>query len=72
VIEIMDDNNPYLSFLGLDWAYAHMAIINLKKMKMIFESNNVIFIFPLDPLEGVRYIEPVKEEYSADDIDNIY
>lgn len=49
-----------------------MAIINLKKRHMIFEGNNMILITPLGPLEGVRYIGPVREEYCIDDIDNIY
>lgn len=31
VIEIMDDNNPYPSFLGMDWEFDNLAIINLKK-----------------------------------------
>ena len=39
---------------------------------MIFERNNVRFIVPLDPSEGVRYTELVKEEYIADEIKNIY
>lgn len=29
-------------------------------------------IVPLVPLEGVRYTEPIKEEYNTTDIDNIY
>lgn len=71
-IEIVDDSNPYPTFLGLEWEFSNMAIINLKKRQMIFESNNVRFNLPLDPLEGARSIEPVKEEYNTDDIDNIY
>jgi len=49
-----------------------MAIINMKKRQMIFKGNNVRVIVPLDPSEGVRYIESVKEEYCAIDMDNIY
>jgi len=68
----VDDSNPYLALLGLDWEFYNMAIIKLNKRKIIFERNNVRVIVPLDPSEGVRYTEPVKEEYSADDTDNIY
>jgi len=36
VIEIVDDNNPYPTLLGLNWAFDNMDIINLKKIQMIF------------------------------------
>lgn len=49
VIEIVDDSNPYLVLPGLDWEFSNMAIINMKKWKMIFESNNMRVIVPLDP-----------------------
>lgn len=49
VIEIVDDNNPYPALLGLDWAFSNMDTINLKKRKMILESNNLRVIVPLDP-----------------------
>lgn len=39
---------------------------------MIFERNNMRVFVPLDPWEGARYIEPIKEEYNVADIDNIY
>ncbi len=72
VIKIVDDNNPYPTLLGIDWEFDNTTIINLKKRQMIFEGNNMRVIVPLDPSEGARYIEPVKEEYCAADIDNIY
>jgi len=72
VIEIVDDSNPYLALLGLDWKFANMAIINLKKRQIIFETNIMRMIVPLDPSKGARYTEPVKEEYNAVDIDKIY
>ena len=43
-------------------------IINLKKRKMIFEKNLLRVVVPLDPAQGVRYIEPVCD----DDLDYIY
>ena len=61
VIEIVEGNNPYLALLGLYWEFSNMAIIKLKKRKMIIVSNNMRVIVPLDPSEGARYIEPVKE-----------
>jgi len=72
VIKIVDYSNPYLALLGLDWEFANMDITNLKKRQMLFESNNVRNIVPLDALEGARYTKPIKEEYSTNGIDNIY
>ena len=31
VIAIIDDNNPYPALLGIEWAMANAAIINLKR-----------------------------------------
>jgi len=31
VIEIVDDRNPYLTLLGIEWALNNDAIINLKR-----------------------------------------
>lgn len=39
---------------------------------MVFEKNGTKFIVPLDPSEGARYTEPVREEYDDEDIENIY
>ena len=72
VMENTNDNNPYPPFLGLDWEFSNMVILNLKKRKMIFESNNMKVIVPLDPLEEARYTKRVKEECNAIYIDNIY
>jgi hypothetical protein len=58
VIEIVDDTTPYLTLLGLDWAFENQAIIKLKTRKMTFESGEYRVIFPLDPSEGERFIEP--------------
>ena len=30
VIEIIDDRNPYLELLGIEWAIENSAVINLK------------------------------------------
>ena len=72
MIQILDDSNPYPTLLGLNWEIDSMAIINLKKRKIIFESDNMRVIVPLARSKGVRYTEPVREEYSVNDINNIY
>jgi len=49
VIEIVDGTIPYPTLLGLDWEFDNHAIINLKTMKMMFESGEYRVIAPLDP-----------------------
>ena len=46
VIEIVDDSNPYLVLLGIDWATDMNRVINLKKWKMIFEKKSLCIIIP--------------------------
>jgi hypothetical protein len=58
VIEIVDGTTPYPMLLGLDWAFDNQVIINLKTIKMTFESGDYRVIAPLDPSEGERFIEP--------------
>jgi hypothetical protein len=58
VIEIVDDTTPYPVLLGLDCVFDNQAIINLKTMKMTFESGEYRVIVPLDPSEGERFVEP--------------
>ena len=41
VIEIIDDNTPYPTLLGIDWAFGNQTIINLKKKAMSFEGNGI-------------------------------
>eukprot|EP00253_Pinus_taeda_P026519 PITA_26519 len=59
VIEIVDDNNPYLTLLGIDWATDMNGVINLKKRKIIFEKNSLGAVVPLDPTKGSHYTEPL-------------
>jgi len=54
VIKIVDDNNPYLALLGIDWATYMNGVINLKKCKMIFEKKSLCVVVSLDPTEGSR------------------
>ena len=62
VIEIIDDSNPYPALLGIEWAMENAAIINLKRRQMTFEGNGLRVIIPLDPSQGERYTEPIRDE----------
>jgi hypothetical protein len=66
VIEIVDNNHPYPSFLRLDWAFENQFIIKLNKREMIFEVGLKVTA-PLDPKEARRYVEPTRKE-----IDKLY
>jgi hypothetical protein len=68
VIEIMDDSQPYLALKGLEWAFGNQVIIDLKRREMIFEAGDLKVVAPLDPTEGKRYIDPMREN----EIDNLY
>jgi len=72
VIEIIDDNNPYPALLGINWANDMNGVINLKKRKMVFEKKSLSVVIPLDPAEGERYTEPVRDDGSGDELDCIY
>ena len=52
VIEIADNTNPYPTFLGVGWEMENLAVINFKKMTMMFENHDTRVISPLDTLEG--------------------
>jgi hypothetical protein len=72
VIEIVDDSFPYLALLGIDWAFNNSTVVDLMKIRVEFKGNGLKFIAPLDPDEGCRYTEPIREEYHAYDLENIY
>ena len=61
VIEIVDDSCPYIALLGIDWDFNNSAIVDLKKRIMTFEGDGLKVIAPLDPDEGRRYTEPIRE-----------
>ena len=71
VIEIIDDRNPYPALLGIEWALDNHAVINLKNRQMTFEGKGLRVIVPLDPSQGERYTEPVRDE-DQDVLDHIY
>ena len=72
VIEIVDDNNPYPTLLGIDWATNMNGVINIKKRKMIFEKKSLRVVVPLDLVEGLRYTLLVRDCNNDDDRDCIY
>jgi hypothetical protein len=72
VIEIVDDSCPYPTLLGIDWAFNNSTIVDLKKKRMTFEGDGLRVIAPLDPDEGRRYTEPIREEDRTYEIENIY
>jgi hypothetical protein len=72
VIEIVDESSPYPALLGVDWAFNNSIVVDLKKRRMAFEGNHLRFISPLDPDEVHRYTEPIREEYHAYELENIY
>ena len=71
VIEIIDDNNPYPALLGIEWEMENAAVINLKKRQMTFEGKGLRVIVPLDPSQGERYTEPLRDE-DQDVLDHVY
>jgi len=73
VIEIVDDNNTYPMLLGIDEAIDMNKVINMKKRTMSFERKSLRVVMHLDPTEGPRYTEPIRDyEESEDELDQIY
>lgn len=72
VIDIVDDNNPYPTLLGIDWATDMNRVINLKKRKMIFEKKSLCIVVPLDLAEGTHYTKLVRDDKSDDELECIY
>lgn len=72
VIEIVDDSNPYPTFLGIDWETDMNGVINLKKRKMIVKKKSLRVVAPLEPSEGSRYTELVHTDESDNELDCIY
>jgi hypothetical protein len=56
LIEIVNDTTPYLTLLGLDWAFDNQAIINLKTWMMTFKLGEYKVIEPLDPSKRERFV----------------
>jgi hypothetical protein len=61
VIEIVDERCPYPTPLGIDWAFNNSTVVDLKKIRIMFEGDGLRVITPLDLDEGPRYTEPIRE-----------
>ena len=72
VIEIIGDGRPYPALLGIDWEISKMSVIDLKRRQMTFEDAQIRVIAPLDPLQGPRYIEPIRAEEEARNMESLY
>jgi hypothetical protein len=72
VNEIVKDSCPYPALLGIDWAFKNSTVVYLKKRRMTFEGHGLRVITTLDPNEGPRYTDPIKEEDCTYDLENIY
>ena len=72
MIKITNDTEPYLALLSIDWDFDNLAILNLNKRKMSFESKDLSVVAPLDPEEGDRYVELVREDLEDMDLDKFY
>ena len=62
VIEFVDSGGSYPTLLGIGWSNNSMVVINFKNRVMTFENHDIRVIAPMDPNEGIRYAEPVKDE----------
>lgn len=71
-VNIVDDTNPYRTLLGINWAFDNQVIISPKKRKIVFETEDLRFTAPLDPMKGEWYVEPVKYGFSTTELGNIY
>ena len=62
VIEVVDGGSSYSALLGIRWTNDSLAVINFKKHIMTFENRDIRVIAPMDPNEGRRFVDPIKEE----------
>ena len=49
-----------------------MVVIDLKRRQMTFEDVQIWVITPLDPFQGPRYIEPIRAEEEARNMESLY
>ena len=63
VIEVVEDGGSHPSLLGIRWDNDSMVVINFKNQVMTFENQDVRVIASMDPQEGRRYIELMKDEF---------
>jgi len=53
-------------------AFENLSVVNMKKWELVFEQGELKVIAPLDPKEGRRYVETIKEGMVVEGLDNIY
>ena len=52
VIDIVNDTNPFIALLGIDWEIKNHTIINFKRRILSFEDSEIHVVMPINPLEG--------------------
>ena len=57
VTDMMEDGDPYLTQLGLDWVIAAKGVVNLKYGSMTLENNGMHVLIPLKPTESKTFLE---------------
>lgn len=72
VIKIVDEEDPYPTLLGIDWAFDNSSMIDLKRRPMAFEVDTLRLITPLGPREGAKYTKLVREDVDSEDIGELY
>jgi hypothetical protein len=68
----MDENDPYLAQLGIDWAFNNLDIIDINKETIPFEAYGIRVVPPFDPCQVLRYIEPTNNDFEENFLDQIY
>lgn len=56
VIDIVEDDNPYLALFGIGWAIAMNGVINLKKHKIFFFRKSHYRSGTLGPCGGIMLL----------------
>ena len=52
VIEIVDETNPYLVLLGMDWEFGNSTTLNLKNKKMSLSEKKCHSLYPYTKENG--------------------
>ena len=51
-IDIVDDTNPYIALLGIDWEIENQTIIKFNKRILSFKYSEIRVVALIDPHEG--------------------
>jgi len=63
VIDIMDERDPYLALLGIEWTFNNNDAIDPKKEMMTFEVDGDRVVQPLDPYKGPQYTKIMDDAF---------